>query len=625
MKPNVNLVSDRDTRLQEVLNRLDSEKLRCYDSETSGLDWRKNHVVGHVLTFSPDPRDSYYLPVRHAGGGNIGGHEGPQDAHGWDGKLHPAEELLIRKLDQQGTTLFGHHMNFDLKFMWRLGFRFEMRVEDTMINAPLLDEWQPKYSLAYLCQAAGVAAKKGERMEEHIAGLFPDLCEVGAKGDRAPMAHYWRLSGSDAMAVEYAEGDGTSTWQLRDWQMPQIAEQGLIKVWDIESRLITILARMTARGIKIDVARLEEVVHYVNSRIETLLNAFPSGFNVKSPRDVQAWCEKHGATDWPVTEARGLPSFPEQWLMTHEAGKQIVAVRQLRTLKNTFFDPMLETHLWQGRVHTTYHQLRGDEYGTVTGRLSSSDPNFHAVSKRNKIIGRLHRSIFTPDHGIWASVDYKQCEPVLLAYYSRCKVLLDDYRNNPKADSHQAVATAANIDRDTGKRVNQTLITGGGKGVLTKKYGIPPDKVDEIWDAYFKAMPEIKELQNTSSKRMRRRGYVMSLLGRRARLRDPNKAYTALNRLLQCGNADIIKVKMVQIDEYLASEGRPMDLINNIHDDLSYDFNEDARQHYEKCLEIMQDFSSEGQPILLDVPLRVDPGEGRNWAEATFGPEQKAA
>src|SRR5574343_1511863 len=124
-----------DTRLQEVLNRLDapgSENL-TYDSETSGLDWRYNHVVGHVVTFGPDPRDSYYLAVRHGGGGNIGGHRGPGTPTGWAGELHPAEKLLLPKLFRSGRRITGHNLAFDLKFAYRLAGvqAFEPQFEDT--------------------------------------------------------------------------------------------------------------------------------------------------------------------------------------------------------------------------------------------------------------------------------------------------------------------------------------------------------------------------------------------------------------------------------------------------------------------------------------------------------------
>lgn len=635
------------SHFEEAIIRLKRCNEYCIDVETSGLDFKRNHVVGYVLTFGPHPLDSYYLPFRHAGGGNLFGITGPATADGWNGWVHDAEKELIQAADRQGVLVFGHHLTFDLKMLSKVGYTMQGHYEDTSINAPLLDEWQDSFTLKRCAEIAGVAAKKSDEVVAHIKSLFPNDVDTDARSGspRHAMAHYWRTAGDDPVPVAYARQDGTTTWQLRDWQQEQLRQQGLLRVHAIESKLLPILVRMTIRGIKIDEARLGQAIDSIDARVAELLQSFPENFNVRSSTDVRKWCEDHGNINWPLTPKKAQPSFPESWLETHEAGRAIVAVRKLTTLKNTFLIPMRDTHLFNGRVHTEYHQLRGDEFGTVTGRLSSSDPNLHAVSKRNEATGRIHRSVFIPDHGLWGNADYRQCEPRLLAFYSGCKVLVEDFRNNPDADAHASVTRAAYYSemeddeykekmqdpefkkvfkerRETGKRVNQTLITGGGKNVIVTKYGVPREVVDEFWERYFTAMPEIKQLQKDASRVMERRGYVKSLLGRRARLVDRGKSYTAVNRLLQCGNADIIKTKMVQIDDYLASVGRPMDLINNIHDDLTFDFEEGSRSHLTECLRIMSDFSV-GQPIELDIPMAVDFGEGPNWAVATYGLEKE--
>lgn len=607
-------------KVEEVLKRLKASSRIVLDTETSGLDWKRNHVVGWVFTFGPRPDDSYYIPVRHARGGNIAQANGriPKKADGWDGKPFKIEQEFIKLMNQPGKVVQGHNLGFDLKFLWKLGLtEHDARYEDSIINAPLLNEWQYSFSLENCAKIANVSAKKSKEIIDHIMREFPEV-----KDARGAMGHFWRLAGNDPMAVDYAAGDGTSTWQLIDWQMPQIDEQQLDIVHDIESRLLPVLTRMSCVGIKIDEDRLAGLLDHVDTTIAGHLKRFPKDFNVRSPADVRKWMEDHGATDWPLTAKKQQPSFPEQWLVKHECGQQVVDVRKLSTLRNTFLIPMRDHHIFHGRVHTTFHQLRGDEFGVVTGRLSCTDPNLQAVSKRDEKMGRLHRSMFVSDAGkTWCSADYVQCEPVLLAIYSRCKVLVDGYTQEPPLDAHQAVANATGLDRQTGKRINQTLITGGGKRALMHRYGMTEEDALRVMKDYFSKMPEIKALQKRSTRTMRTRGYVISLLGRRARLKDPDLDYQAMNRLLQCGNADIIKLKMVQLDDYLKSEGRPLDVLNNIHDDLSFQFEEGARKHLNECLRIMSDFS-EGQPIEFDIPLRTDPGEGPNWAIATYGEEE---
>lgn len=616
------------SRHEEALNRLGASREVCVDVETSGLDWRKNHICGYVLTFGPAPQDSYYLPFRHQPGGNIEGVPVPQTAEGWNGELHPMEKYIVERLSSPEVFKFGHNFSFDLKFMYRQGLKFEGRFEDTMINAPLLNEWQSGFSLDVCGQLAGVQAKKLD-IYDHIVRMVPEAAGK-AKG---AMGHFWQLRGDDAAAVEYAEGDGTTTWQLRQKQVTSILDQELARVHDIECRLIPVLARMMTHGIKVDEERLHAIKKLVGDKREEALRRLPTDFNSRAPSQVKKLMQDAGHTDWPLTP-KGQASFPESWLVKYPIGQDIVAVRKWSNLENSFIDPMIEHHLWKGRVHPEFNQLRGDDYGTVTGRLSSSNPNMQQANKRSEEIGRIHRSIFIPDEGeIWGSVDYSQAEPRLLAFYSRSPVLLNGYRKEPFEDAHLSVAKAMNENwdnlgkseqkqlREMGKRINQTLITGGGKRVIVEKYGVDPDKVDFYWNQYFDRLPEIRPLQKRAEEVMRSRGYVLSLLGRRARLKDRNKAYTAVNRLLQCGNADIIKLKMVEIDDYLASVGRPISLLNNVHDALDYSFSEDNRKHYERCLEIMTAFGRD-DVISLDVPMAVEAGEGRNWAEATFGVEK---
>lgn len=640
--------------LEIVLKRLKVSKVRCVDVETSGLDWKRNAIVGYVVSFSGDPRDSYYVPFRHAGNANVGGREGLKGEHAWDNNIGicMGEYELIKALDEPGTIMFGHNMAFDLKFIRRASydgeyaFDFRPRFEDTMINACLINELQGKFSLEFCAGISGVQAKKSAQIVDYLCSKFS---EAAAK-PKSAMGHYWRLAGDDPMAVEYACGDGVTTFQLRDKQTLEIQKQELTKVWDIESRLIPVLARMSTRGIRIDEERLSKLATFIKQQVGDGSDAYPGelmkqfwnegapkDFNVWSSTDVKWWMEQHGNINWPRTAPSktfpsGQPSFRKEWLEESDAGKQILEVRELETLGSTFVNPMRTEHLWHGRVHTNYNQLRTDEFGTITGRLSCDSPNLQAVPKHNYRQGKLFRSIFVPDEGMtWASADYSQLEPRLLAYYSRARALLDGYNANPPVDAHTVASMMSNSNWDKmdaterkkyrdnfGKRINQTILTGGGKKVLVDKYKIPADKVDEVWNNYHRRLPEIKTIQKKMELRMKQRGYLLTLLERRCRLQSPDRAYVALSRALQGGNADVLKVKLVECDEYLASVGRPVDILNNIHDDLAFQFLEENRKHYEECLRIMQSFGS-NDLIQLDVPITVDAGEGSNWAEATYG------
>ncbi len=652
-----------DSTLQEVLNRLEAPGTDdlTYDSETSGLDWRVNHVVGHVITFSPDPRDSYYLPFRHAGGGNIGGHAGPAAATGWDGKLAPGERILLDKIFRKGRRITSHNLAFDLKFVYRLiGTQaFEPQFEDTMINEPLINEFAGRFDLASCAQRRGVQAKKGEVLYQHIVNMFPG--EGIQPTAKSAMAHYWRLRGDDPVAVEYAVGDGTTTRQLRDKQHAEIRKPvefmrrngepvftTLEKVHDIESRLIRVLARMTCKGIKVDEQYFHGLADGMETKISQMLEALVrpgvslDDVSPQAPSDVQWFMEKHGVTNWPMTPKTKKPSFPEDWLEKSEPGRKIIEMRRLVHMRNSFIRPLLQEHIWNGRVHANYNQLRNDEFGTIIGRLSCDSPNLQQAHKRDIERGRMLRTGFIPDHGYrFVEADYRQCEPTLLAYYSRCKVLLDGYRNDPKFDAHTGVTRAMNLSkgydswddkqkkaaREYGKRINQTLITGGGKGVIVQKYKVDPKDVDEEYRKYFRAMPEIRTTQKAMERVFLQRGFMVTLLGRRLHLPSSDRSYVALNRILSGGNADVLKSKMVEIDDYLESESKggqrpPVDMLNNIHDAIDFQYAPSHRKVLDECLDIMTRFGP-NDLIPLDVPLRIDHDEGPNWAVATFGEEKK--
>lgn len=609
-------------RVEEIFNRLRGSKRIVLDLETSGLDFKRNHVVGWVLTFGPREGESFYLPLRHAGGGNIEGCLVPQTKDGWDGSLHPVEKELIRELNRPDLEIGGHNLSFDLKFAYKLGLVDPVaKFNDSIINAPLLNEYAPSFALDACCKAASVVAKR-TTIYDYLISRFPELKTT----PKQAMGSYWRLAGDDPQAVDYAQMDGTATWALLDYQSKELGAQELNRVHAIESRLIPVLVKMSCRGIKIDEERLDAVTRETERRIEEARRALPEGFNSRAPSQVQALMTRYGYMDWPLTP-KGKPSFPEQWLITNDIGQKIVNLRKFENLKASFLTPMKEQHLFKGRVHPEYNQLRGDDFGTILGRLSSSNPNLQQVNKRSKELGYLHRSIFVPDEGKrWGSADYSQMEPTLLAYYSRCRVLLDGYRSTPRIDAHLAVAQAVNqatwdgmsgaeqkAAREVGKRINQTLITGGGKGVLVSKYGVPASDVDKQWNDYFRRLPEIRDFQRKASARMRDRGYVVTLLGRRCRMAD--KDYVAVNRLLSGGNADCLKQKLVQIDDYLRSEGDACNVLSNCHDALEFQFNDE--RVYKRCLEIMVDFGPDNL-ITLDVPVAIESKEGGSWAAATW-------
>src|SRR5262245_9460124 len=352
-------ISDSE-KFAPILRRLQAAKQVVYDAEASGLDWRKNHIVGHTIAFGPAPADSHYLPVRHGGGGNLCAHPAPTSAFNWDGELHPIEADLIKALDRQDLTIVGHHLDYDLKMLCQLGFELNAKCIDTQINAALLDEYKRSYRLEVCAHDAGVEAKKVEEITTYIRSKFADV-----KSEKDAMGEFWRLAGDDLTSVSYATGDGTSTWQLNNWQLPQLGAQELDRVWGIECRLIPVLVRMSLVGVRVDPERFTQTRIDIKQKITELEAKFPEHFNVRSPKDVQWWMEQHGVTDWPMTAPslkfpNGQPLLNKEWLEKSDAGQDITAVRELATLRDSFFGPLQEKHIYNDRVHTNFNQMKHD-------------------------------------------------------------------------------------------------------------------------------------------------------------------------------------------------------------------------------------------------------------------------
>lgn len=606
--------------VERALNAARQSNKLVYDTETSGIKRFSNHVIGHVITVGPSPDDTFYIPLRHAGGGNFPGCTVPQTEDGWDGTTHRVEEELAKIFaSNPGRLVIGHNIQFDAWHARRAGVVLPNKLSDTMLNQSLINEHQPSMSLEACCKALGVQEKKGEPLYQYLAGKF------GGEPTQKQMANYWKTNASEFIVHDYASGDGTSTWQLYDQQMVLIEEQDLKKVYEVECRVIPVVHSMIWRGIKIDEERLHQVKQICSSRLEKARNSFPSSLNLRSGKQLADYFTKNGVLDFPTTE-KGNPSFTEEWLVSNELGKRVVVVRKYETLMSSFIEPMLGKHLHNGRCHPWYNQSRDDVRGTITGRFSSSEPNIQQISHRNVELGGLFRSIFVPDEGkIWADIDFSQQEPTTLAHYmcgvNNNNVLAVGYRQDPPVDSHTSVAAAAKIDRSSAKRINQGLISGAGKGKIISEMaarGKTPAEALKIYDDYFRAMPELRVLQKQMAAVYRGRGYIRTLLGRHCHIEAPQYDYRALSRALQGTGADFIKVKMVECHEYLQSENADMDILASVHDSMDVQFTEESRPHYEEFKRIMTSFGPDDL-ITLRVPLRVDAKEGKTWAHATFG------
>lgn len=601
---------------EQSLRVVREAKVLAYDTETSGVDWKRNSPIGYVIT----TRDfNTYIPVRHGGGGNLNdpavapitAADAPFVRHDYERRLSQA----FSSRRQQGLLTIGHNLIFDMHFSANAGIMLGRECGDTQLNAAMLDEYARSYSLENCAKREGVTAKLGTELYEHIGRSF----DVPA--ERKSMEHFWRLPGNDPLAVDYAMGDGTSTLELWDAQMKGIEAEDMGMIHGIESRLIWTVFRMERRGIKVDQTRLQEVKYAIHEYLKEAELQLPPDFNVRSGPQMKALMEQMGHTDWPVTRL-GNPSFPEKWLKGHETGRAVVNLRKYSNLLNSFVTPLEERHMFNGRVHCQLNQLKADDYGTISGRFSCSNPNLQQVPKRDKELGRLFRSIYVPDDDMeFYEGDYSQCEPRLFAHYSQDPRLLEGYNAVPFRDVHQIVAEDFGCERDpTAKRMNMGIFTGMQIESFADHMGWPMDRAAEAFNRWFEKFSSIRDFQDRARDALRDRGWVRTILGRRQRMDHPRFAYRGTSKIIQGSNADIIKRQMLLIDEALESEWDDRaQLLITVHDSFGWQAPEGplGAKISEEIVKIAEDV--QGAPYNLRVPFVMEVGHGPNWAIATYG------
>ena len=593
-------------KAQIFINMLSRDIDLAYDVETSGLDWKKCFVCGYALS---DGIDSIYVPVRHHMGGNIE-------------NIEQFEQDIAKIIANRTKNLIGHNIKFDYHFSMNHGIILGNKIKDTMIREALINENRYSFSLENVCKNYNIIPKKGKDLYEHIARNF------GCRPTRDSMGMFWRLDGSDPIVDDYARTDVLCTKQLYDAQQIIIETEDLQRIDKLESELSYVLQKMERRGISVDAEESNKVKIEVEKLYEDAYIKLPlseidlTPMNVRSSKDIKQYLEYMGIEDWPITE-KGNPSFGKDFLKKFPEGEDILNVRKLMHFKSSFLDVM-DNFIHEGKIHTTFNQAVGETHGTKSGRLSSNHPNLQQVPKRDKHLGSMYRKIFKArEDSFLIEFDYSQAEPRLYAHYSDEPVLIKGYNSTPFVDMHDVCAKMMSVTRDFAKSINLGILYTMGATKLAGHLGIDDKKayrVHGMWHNTFKNVSKFTEQAATVANN---RGYVRTILGRRARFPDPRWTYRAANRIIQGGSADIVKYKLVQIDKYL-EENKLEDvcrMLLTIHDSIVFEINDNREDLVKEIDKIMCDVS--GPPFNLKVPFVSDYKMGKNWSIATYGDTPK--
>jgi DNA polymerase-1 len=577
------------------------------DTETTGVG-RYDVPVGVSVS---DGRDSFYGAWGHQNGEN--------------NMTLPEVAGLLNDMDS-GKTIIMHNAIFDLRMLRAVGVDLMGRHEivDTSYLAAVLNPYELDYSLGGLAKKFLGEEKPDDELNQRCADAFGGKPKRSAisKGNQVGQAqNYWKAPGT--WVREYAEWDAWATYQLWAALWPQIEAAGLGPILALEHAQIPILVRMFETGVRANVEKAEHEYGRIRSELHVLHDEWDRAYDIPlsgpgSKNGLHALWESEGLPF--ATTKKGNPSIPQS-LVNQYAGQSNVArllkeIRPREKFSTTFLKGYIIDAHERGRIHPSFHPLRGSFGGTVSGRYSSSKPNLQnpPSPKRDREddpaqqqYGHLFRSMFLPDKGqVWLSADYSQIEYRFFAHYAGGNIR-QAFIDNPDIDFHQWCADKAGVPRSDAKNGNFAKLYGAGVGRLASTLGISKAEAERFIAEYDRAIPEAASLYQRAVFKAEQRGYVMTWGGRRSLFPYYRgryiKTHAALNYLLQGSAADLIKKAMIAVDQ--AIDWDECKLLLTVHDELNLTC-PPGSPWPAIVKEAMEDFE-------LTVPVMTDVEVGENW------------
>ncbi len=603
-KPADYLCITTQTDWEKQLNSLTLEQTDrfAFDTETTSIQAMSAQLVG--FSFAYKKEQAVYVPLAHKDA------EVPQLA------MKPVLADLARVLENPNKKLIGHHLKYDLEILRHYDIIPKAQLWDTMIASYVLNSSSTRHDLATLAkQFLG---------RDTIA--FETLAGSGVK--QKTFDHV-----SIKEATEYAAEDAEITLKLAEVFSQQLADSPSLQAvfTDIDMPLVPILARMEYQGVLIDPVKLavqsEELAQKIQTLEEQAFVIAGENFNLASPKQLQyILFEKLGIMPTKKTPS-GQASTAEEVLQElardHELPAIILSHRSLSKLKSTYTDKLpLMVNSKTGRVHTSYNQAV-----TVTGRLSSNNPNLQNIPIRTEEGRRIRQAFVAPAGYRLISADYSQIELRIIAHVSQDPGLLHAFQEG--LDVHRATASevfgvplaqVTSEQRRHAKTINFGLLYGMSAFGLSQNLGIDRSSAAHYMEIYFKRYPKVHAYMQESTAFAATHGYVESIFGRRVPIADikaKNPARrkaaerAAINAPMQSSAADIIKKAMICVDAYLQKNNLPAAMIMQVHDELILEVRADV---VDQVVDVLR--SCMESAVSLSVPITVDIGVGDNWDEA---------
>ncbi len=579
---------------------LKDEKIISFDIETydpeliekgTGVYRKDGNILGVSIKSLPSGHAEYY---------NIG-------HRGVDPETKSKNINYLKNQLSNNVPKLGANIMYDMDWLQNVwDFKLKGRLHDVQVAEPLLDENKYAYNLDSLGKQYLGRGKVKTQLEE--------LCEEkGLKGDIRK--HLWMFS--HEQCYDYAIGDVDVPLDVFRVQRELLKEQDLWDLYLMEMELFPLLLQMRQQGARLNMGLVDkgtEVIHEDIKVSEKRLFSKYGTFNVKSGKQIANIFDSLGV-EYPLT-AKGNPNLDKDTLplIDHPIVEDILHVRGLKTILNTFFINSFTHMSVNGRIHCNFNPLKKDDSGTISGRFSSTKPNLQQIPA-NELYGKMCRDVFIPEEGhIWTKLDYSQIEYRIISHYAtgpKSAEVRRKYNEDPNTDYHQLVMDWTGLNRKDSKSLNFGASYAMGAPTCARTFGWTLEKSKEFLERYHTEVPFIKTTRKDVTDIASRRGFIKTILNRRARvtqiMRDERKLYSMFNRLVQGSAADAMKKAMV--DAYKAGIYEVLKPHLTVHDEL--DQSAPPSLEGEEALMELKDVMEKA--IKFRVPLIADVEIGTSW------------
>ena len=588
---------DSDSEIKRLTDLLLLQPAFCFDTETTSLNALEAELVGLAISFHT--HEAYYIPF-------------PPDQK----RTQEILNILQPAFNTKGILKIGQNLKYDLLVLKKYDLEITGPLFDTMLAHYLLEP-EMRHGM--------------DTLAEIYLNYTPVSIEnlIGKKGIKQANMRDVAI----AEITEYAAEDADITMQLYRFFNPLVKEQKLESLFhDVEMPLSEVLADMELSGVKIDTKALSDFSALLQKEIltveKTIYEHAGVEFNIASPKQLgEILFDKLKLDPNAKKTKTGQYATGEDVLnridSDHPILKDILDYREFQKLKSTYVDALPLLLAKDGRVHTSINQAVA-----ATGRLSSTNPNLQNIPIRTDRGKEIRRAFVARDTDyVILSADYSQIELRIMAAFSKDESMLRAFRDGVDIHSttaskvfHVKLEEVTSDMRRKAKMVNFGIIYGISAFGLSQRLSIPRKEAADIITAYFTEFPAVKSYMDACVNQAREQEYVETILGRRRFLRDINSRNitqrgfaerNAINAPIQGSAADIIKVAMIRIHDWMKKENLKSRMVLQVHDELLFDAHKDEIDLLKKHVE---DFMKNAIP--LEVPMEVGIGIGDNWLEA---------